>query len=80
MNRNNTQLGKPRKQRVALYEVVYVTHSSHRAPVLPKPSARIAYVRRMGLDGSYLVPQAGRWIEVSKEAAIQRAEGLRRAG
>ena len=63
---------------IALYEVIYVDASPQRAPALPKPVARIAYVRRIGLEGPYLVPQGGRWIEVSPEAAFQRAEGLRR--
>ena len=62
----------------SLYEVIYVDASPQRAPALPKPAARIAYVRRIGLEGPYLVPQGGRWIEVSPEAAFQRAEGLRR--
>src|SRR5205814_10484091 len=62
-----------------LYEVIYVDASPQRAPGLPKPSSGIAYVRRIGLEGPYLIPQAGRWQEVSPEAAFQRAEGLRRA-
>ena len=77
MNRNKAK-HKAKAPPAALYEVFYVDTSAQRAPALPKVTARIAYVRRIGLDGPYLVPQAGRWIEVSPEAAFQRAEGLRR--
>jgi hypothetical protein len=62
----------------SLYEVIYVDASPQRAPALPKPSGRIAYARRVCIEGPYLVPQSGRWVEVSPEAAFQRAEGLRR--
>ena len=81
MNRNASSKARPTPQSpssIALYEVIYVDASPQRAPALPKPTGRIAYVRRMGLEGPYLVPQGGRWIAVSPEAAFQRAEGLRR--
>lgn len=60
------------------YEVVYVDSSLQRTPALPKQTAGIAYVRHIGVEGRYLVPQAGRWAEVNQETALQRAEGLRR--
>ena len=78
MNRNKAK-HTAKTPPAALYEVIYVDTSAQRAPALPKATARIAYVRRIGLEGLYLVPQAGGWIEVSSEAAFQRAEGLRRA-
>ena len=81
MNGNTSSIkarSTPPASSIALYEVIYVDASPQRARALPKPAARIAYVRRIGLEGSYLVPQGGRWIEVSPEAAFQRAEGLRR--
>ena len=81
MNRNTSSIKArptPPAPSIALYEVIYVDASPQRAPALPKPVARIAYVRRIGLEGPYLIPQVGRWIEVSPEAAFQRAEGLRR--
>ena len=81
MNRNTRRI-KPRvaphNRSTALYEVIYVDTSSHPAPTLPKPADRIAYVRRIGLEGTYLIPRDGRWVEVTPEAAFQRAEGLRR--
>jgi hypothetical protein len=62
----------------ALYEVFYVDCLLQRTPVLPKQTAHIAYVRHIGLEGRYLVRQAGRWVEVNQETALQRADGLRR--
>jgi hypothetical protein len=79
MNKYRTKPRKPESATRAVYEVVYVTLSSNRAPVLPKPNADIAYVRHLGLDKRYLVPRAGHWIEVNEETAMQRPEGLRRA-
>lgn len=79
MNKHYEKRPRPQTAQTALYEVVYVTLSQHRAAVLPKPSAEIAYVRHLGLDKRYLVPHAGRWTEVNEETAMQRAEGLRRA-
>ena len=77
MNRNKAK-HTAKTPPAPLYEVIYVDTSAQRAPALPKATARIAYVRRIGPAGPYLVPHAGRWIEVSSEAAFQRAEGLRR--
>ena len=80
MKRNAKQVkrGRTTPQANTSYEVVYVNSSLQRAATLPKPEAKIAYVRQVG--GAYLVPRAGKWIEVSQEAALQRAEGLRRRG
>jgi hypothetical protein len=82
MNRNTSTVKDWRNKQTpaaALYEVVSADNSSQRAFALPNSTAGIAYVRRMGLQGGYFVPQAGRWMEVSREAALQRVEGLRRS-
>jgi len=81
MNRHTTATKArhtPRTPTIAFYEVIYVDASPQRAPALPRPTDRIAYVRHISAEGPYLVPRAGRWVEVSQEAAFQRAEGLRR--
>ena len=81
MNRNKTGTKARHTARTPpshLYEVIYVDASAERAATLPKPTGRIAYAKGISLEGPYLVPQAGRWIEVSPETAFQRAEGLRR--
>ena len=81
MNRHTTATKArhtPRTPTIALYEVIYVDASPQRAPALPKPTGRIAYARRICIEGPYLVPQSGRWVEVSPETAFQRADGLRR--
>jgi len=82
MNRHTTATKargyRPQTPTIVLYEVIYVDASPQRAPALPKPTGRIAYARRICIEGPYLVPQSGRWVEVSPEAAFQRAEGLRR--
>ena len=81
MNRHTTftkARHTPRTPTIASYEVIYVDASPERAPALPRPTDRIAYVRRISAEGPYLVPRAGRWVEVSPEAAFQRADGLRR--
>jgi hypothetical protein len=42
-----------------LYEVIYVDTSAQRAPALPKATARIASVRRIGLEAPYWFPKLG---------------------
>ena len=65
-------------QPAALCEVIYIDASPQRAAALPKQHARIAFVQQRGLEERYVIPQAGRWSEVTQETALQRAEGLRR--
>lgn len=57
-----------------LYDVFYKGAAFDSARRLPEPRNDIAYARNVNGEGDFVIPVGGKWVEVTREEALARAE------